>query len=73
MYIYKLMHFKETEYIVLLLTPISDVDECNLNPSADNYTCQNKCGAFECIGCDSSSDNCTTGKSGNDLMLWDCL
>lgn len=42
---------------------ISDVKECDLFPCADNYTCQNTVGSFECVPCEVSSDNCTTGRS----------
>lgn len=48
-------------YILVSYIPNSDINECDLDPCPQNYTCNNTLGSFECLFCNASSDNCTTG------------
>lgn len=64
---YKLYKFCENKFevdknhILYRGCLFSEVNECNLDPCPENFTCNNIVGSFDCLYCNASSDNCTAG------------
>lgn len=64
---YKLYKFCENKFeadknhILYRGCLFSEVNECDLDPCPENFTCNNTVGSFDCLYCNASSDNCTAG------------